>query len=378
MGKRRDILWLVALLVVAALLFRPAPPPQVETPTPALAPTAVPENTPQVETPTPALAPTVVFENTKREVSVPFKEVKLTGLWTLDQFVEAARTQDPELASRARDVWKKLGKGPEPSALQGKPTFRRGDLEEMTDDSFVVVDGNVQASFLRNSVIIATGRVTVAHSSNSLVICGRRADIAHDGSQSDPSVVLTGDFAEISHATGSVIAARKGLDLGGVHEPVMVINTDLLGATKNVVRWESPDWPWTSRLAPAPPLVGNALAQIPRDLPVHAVVVYESGLADHTVTVEVTGGPAVLALNSYEEVVWKVKGDVRGVVVGGYHPSTIEGLAKGVPLVCRWGGDFFLYDEHDTKAKASEAVQALLGVKPVSVSEEYGGKRFRI
>ena len=235
MGKRRDILWLVALLAVAALLFRPAPP-RVEPPTrrPASTAAAVPE------TATPAVARTT--------------PVDLSGLWTLDQFLEAARTDDPNVAARAGDVWKKLSDRPEPSALGGSPDFRQGDLDEAHASGFLVVDGNAQVSFLQNAVLIATGRVTVAHSAHSLILCGGRLDISHDGSENQPSIVVSGDFAEISHATGTVIAARRGLELSWAHQPVRAINTRLLEATQNVLLLESPEWPYKTQLAPP---VGN-------------------------------------------------------------------------------------------------------------------------
>lgn len=226
MGKRRDILWLVALLAAAAFLFRPAPPPPVAPP--SILATPVPE----------------VAEAPRAQAVARTTPVELAGLWTLDQFLAAARTRNLELGPRASDVWKKLSDQPAPSGLASPPEFRQGDLDETQGSGFLAVDGNVQIAFLNDAVLIATGRVTVAHSSNSLILCGGRLDITHDGSEKDPSIVVSGDFAQIGHATGTVVAARRGLSLGWAYEPVRAINTRLVEATQNVLLLESAEWPY--------------------------------------------------------------------------------------------------------------------------------------
>ncbi len=100
-------------------------------------------------------------------------------------------------------------------------------------------------------------------------------------------------------------------------------------------------------LPPVEKLAGCRMLEVPEEASLEAVATYQPDGANRSFTAQRTPHPinvrvekpgdVFLVLDTYEPAIWRVSSSdatrIVGVLLGGHHPSVVEGLAPGTPLM---------------------------------------------
>lgn len=110
----------------------------------------------------------------------------------------------------------------------------------------------------------------------------------------------------------------------------------------------------------------------------HSAGYHPDGSVD--VAVHTQSCPVILALSSYEPVVWNIKPDdgviIKEIILSGYHPSKVTGVDTSVRITRQGFG--VAYQPNAKNTKLAEKLKEYTGLDMVTFQGMYKGKAFSV
>jgi hypothetical protein len=98
------------------------------------------------------------------------------------------------------------------------------------------------------------------------------------------------------------------------------------------------------------------------------------------VIVRTKGRPVILALCSYEPIVWNIKPDdgviIQEIILSGYHASKVVGVASSVKITRQEFG--FSYQPHAKNSALAKRLKEYTGLDVETFQGVYTGKEFSV
>jgi hypothetical protein len=98
------------------------------------------------------------------------------------------------------------------------------------------------------------------------------------------------------------------------------------------------------------------------------------------VHVRAIGRPVILALSSYEPVIWSIKQDeevvIKEIILSGYHPSKVAGVAPSVRITRQGFG--YTYQPNARNSELARKLKEYTGLEIETYQGMYAGQEFSI